>query len=83
MRAVLVLRYWEDLSEVETADLLSCSVGTVKAQASRGLARLRVVLGPPAPPAKAPPTPPAGPPPTPPAGPQANTSTDPHVRGTR
>ncbi|GIJ69261.1 SigE family RNA polymerase sigma factor [Virgisporangium ochraceum] len=45
MRAVLVLRYWEDLSEAETADLLGCSTGTVKAQASRGLARLRTVLG--------------------------------------
>jgi RNA polymerase sigma-70 factor (sigma-E family) len=46
MRAVLVLRYWEDLSEAETADLLGCSVGTVKSQASRGLAKLRTVLEP-------------------------------------
>ncbi|MBV1848755.1 SigE family RNA polymerase sigma factor [Catellatospora tritici] len=45
MRAVLVLRYWEDQSEVETARLLGCSVGSVKSQASRGLDRLRTVLG--------------------------------------
>ena len=45
MRAVLVLRYWEDLSEQTTAELLGCSVGAVKSQASRGLARLRTALG--------------------------------------
>jgi RNA polymerase sigma-70 factor (sigma-E family) len=45
MRAVLVLRYWEDLSEEESARMLGCSVGTVKSQASRGLSRLRDVLG--------------------------------------
>lgn len=44
MRAVLVLRYWEDLSETETSALLGCAVGTVKSQASRGLARLRAQL---------------------------------------
>lgn len=43
-RAVLVLRYWEDLSLEQTADALGCSVGNVKAQASRGLARLRGLL---------------------------------------
>ncbi len=40
-RAVLVLRYWEQLSEAETAERLGCSLGTVKSTASRGLARLR------------------------------------------
>lgn len=44
MRAVLVLRYWEDLSEEQTAVLLGCSSGSVKSQASRGLARMRAVL---------------------------------------
>ncbi|MFI6476444.1 SigE family RNA polymerase sigma factor [Nonomuraea sp. NPDC050663] len=45
MRAVLVLRYWEDRSESDTAALLGCSVGTVKSQAARGLARMREHMG--------------------------------------
>lgn len=40
-RAVVVLRYWLDLSEMETAAALGCSAGTVKSQASRALAALR------------------------------------------
>ena len=40
-RAVLVLRYFDDLTEVQTAQILGCSVGTVKSQASRALAKLR------------------------------------------
>jgi RNA polymerase sigma-70 factor (sigma-E family) len=44
MRAVLVLRFFDDLSEVDTAAALRCGVGTVKSQTSRGLARLRELL---------------------------------------
>lgn len=41
-RAVIVLRYYEDLTERETAAVLGCSVGNVKSQASRAIAKLRL-----------------------------------------
>jgi RNA polymerase sigma-70 factor (sigma-E family) len=44
-RAVLVLRYFEDLTEAQAAEALSCSVGTVKSQSARALARLRQLTG--------------------------------------
>jgi RNA polymerase sigma-70 factor (sigma-E family) len=44
MRAVLVLRFFDDMSEADIAKALHCSVGTVKSQSSRGLARLRELL---------------------------------------
>jgi RNA polymerase sigma-70 factor (sigma-E family) len=42
-RAVLVLRYWEDVPDAEIAAALNCGEGTVRSQASRALARLRVL----------------------------------------
>ncbi len=41
MRATVVLRYYEDLSELQTAQVMGCSESTVNTQAARGLARLR------------------------------------------
>jgi RNA polymerase sigma-70 factor (sigma-E family) len=41
-RAVVVLRYWMDITETEVAATLGCSVGNVKSQASRALAKLRL-----------------------------------------
>jgi len=43
-RAIIILRYWADLRETDVAEILGCSVGTVKSTTSRGLARLREVL---------------------------------------
>ena len=42
-RATVVLRFYEDLSEAQTAEVLGCSVGTVKAASSRAVARLRLL----------------------------------------
>jgi RNA polymerase sigma-70 factor (sigma-E family) len=44
-RVVLILRYWQDLSEAEIAELLGCRQGTVKSRASRAYAQLRRELG--------------------------------------
>jgi hypothetical protein len=44
-RAVLVLRYWEQLTEAETAGMLGCSVGNVKSTASRGVTTELLING--------------------------------------
>ena len=44
-RAVVLLRYWEDFSVAQTAEVMSCSPGTVKAQSARALGLLRDRLG--------------------------------------
>jgi len=44
-RAVLVLRYYEDLTEAQTAAVLGCTVGSVKTQTSRALSKLRGIVG--------------------------------------
>ena len=43
-RAVLVLRYYEGMTEGEIADVLGVSIGTVRSQNAKGLARLRLAL---------------------------------------
>ncbi|HEY3750092.1 MAG TPA: sigma-70 family RNA polymerase sigma factor [Pseudonocardiaceae bacterium] len=43
-RAVLVLRYFEDLSVAQTAAVMGCTEGTVKSQAARGLDNLRTAM---------------------------------------
>ena len=45
-RTVLVLRYYEGLSDTEIADVLGCTPGTVRGYASRALATLRIELSP-------------------------------------
>jgi RNA polymerase sigma-70 factor (sigma-E family) len=44
-RAAIVLRYWEDLSDAEAADVLGCSASTVRSSVTRGLHRLRELSG--------------------------------------
>ena len=44
-REAVVLRYWEDLSEAQAAEAMSCSVGTVKSNAAQGIAKLRALPG--------------------------------------
>jgi RNA polymerase sigma-70 factor (sigma-E family) len=43
-RAAVVLRYYEDLTEARVAEMLGCSIGSVKTHTARGLARLRELL---------------------------------------
>jgi RNA polymerase sigma-70 factor (sigma-E family) len=44
-RVAIVLRYYEDLSEAQTAEAMNCAVGTVKSQVAAGLAKLRALVG--------------------------------------
>lgn len=45
-RVAIVLRFYEDLTEAQTADVMGCAVGTVKSLVWRGLERLRIELAP-------------------------------------
>lgn len=49
MRAVVILRYWLDLSVEDSARMLGCTQGTIKSQAAKGTARLRDLLSEPSP----------------------------------
>ena len=42
-REAVVLRYWEDLTETQTAEAMGCSVGAVKSNAAKGIAKLRAI----------------------------------------
>jgi RNA polymerase sigma factor (sigma-70 family) len=53
-RVTLMLRYFDDLSEAQVAEVMGCSVGTVKSTTSRALQRLRSIVEPPSPPATTP-----------------------------
>lgn len=44
-RVAIVLRYYEDLTETQTAEAMGCAVGTVKSQVSAGLTKLRALAG--------------------------------------
>src|SRR5215468_9029288 len=44
-RAIVVLRYFDDLTEAQVAQVMDCSVGTVKSQSAKALAKLRAALG--------------------------------------
>jgi len=44
-REAVVLRYWEDLSETQAAEAMGCSVGAVKSNAAKGIAKLRAIPG--------------------------------------
>ncbi|MFC4502218.1 MULTISPECIES: SigE family RNA polymerase sigma factor [Streptomyces] len=44
-REAVVLRYWEDLTETQAAEAMGCSVGAVKSNAAKGIAKLRAIPG--------------------------------------